>query len=79
MTVAISTSGTQAEITASRAPVDLEALEAAFTRIHARTRSLPAAERREVDQAVGQVLDGLQTLLSGKAESARASSLRRTA
>ena len=52
--------------TAAPEPVNLETLEDAFTRIHSRTRVLPAAARRDVDEAVVRVLDGLQALLGVK-------------
>jgi hypothetical protein len=61
MTVPISTTTQIAE----PAPV-IEKLEAAFVQIHRHTRDLPAAARRDVDQAVAQVLDGFQALLGVK-------------
>jgi hypothetical protein len=42
----------------------IEKLEAAFVQIHRHTRALPTPARRDVDEAVSQVLDGLQALLA---------------
>jgi len=41
----------------------LEGLEDAFTRIRKGTRTLPAAARRDVDDAARRVLDGIKLLL----------------
>jgi len=61
MTTPISTATQIAEPT----PV-IQKLEAAFIQIHRHTRALPTSARRDVDETVSQVLDGLQVLLEAK-------------
>lgn len=41
-------------------------LEDAFTRTHDRPRTLAAAERTDVDETAGEVLDGIRALLEGR-------------